>query len=831
MKLPFPFFRVLLLVLSAVLCLWTVRSTSAADDGLPDNLSRGLHPLVLAHTGPAAGTRSLRSMSQPERRAAVAATLGRNRRRIQTDPDSRVIVRVRLDGTVPAETVEASLAALGASVTAGHAARRPDGRDGTLTVHVPIDQAAAAARMPGVFSVLTAHRPRPRVGKVTSQGAAALHTDAVNTLGYTGKGITVGVLSDSYDVATARSAGGTISTFAADDVASGDLPGKGNPDGDTTPVIVLADGSTNPSAENTDEGRAMLQIIHDLAPGATLVFQTAGDTTDEFAANIRALRTNGNAHCDVIVDDIGYDDEPFFSDGVASEAVDEVVTSISLAGRPVAYYSAAGNDGDLSYTASFTGISDAAGRASGIGNLRLSSVPDELTAGGFHNFKAADTGSGTKIVQKVTVSEADAYINFQWDDPFLPRGQTSGYCLLVFDADGNYLPGDSGIDNTFNTGEALQTAYLPLNGDGSDTKYQLVISRRAGGTGAATHLRYIVEDSGVVIGKYLRTGQPTLYGHSGAANADGVAAYDVHDTTVPESYESFGPVTLYFDAAGNRYPTPVTRQQPTVAAVDGVDTTFFEPGDLSDTDSDGDGFPNFYGTSAAAPHAAAVAALLLEAGGGKGSLSAAQIRSLLEATAADHDLDPAHSAVTLTSPDGAYQATVSADGDASNNSAFDQKFFTVSYTGPAGSSVVKTALDISPVGEVFDLTTDNGFPFTIGAVGGGLTKTDVTETVGAGSAGIDGSKLTLSFAPGAFVSNGSISFGVDRDNASLNPPSGGNSADLLAGGKVKIKILEADGTKLKLNGVLSNVTGHGYSPDVGYGLINAQAALQKLLGK
>ena len=127
------------------------------------------------------------------------------------------------------------------------------------------------------------------------------------------------------------------------------------------------------------------------------------------------------------------------------------------------------------------------------------------------------------------------------------------------------------------------------------------------------------------------------------------------------------------------------------------------------------------------------------------------------------------------------------------------------------------------------MTADNGFPFTIGAVGGGLTKADVTESVDLGSTGTGGGNLGLVFTPGTFVSGGSMSFGLDRDNAISGM--GGNSADLLAGSKVKVKILAADGTKFKLTGVLSNVTGHGYSPDVGYGLINAQAAIQKLLGK
>ena len=476
--------------------------------------------------------------------------------------------------------------------------------------------------------------------------------------------------------------------------------------------------------------------------------------------------------------------------------------------------------------------------------MQLDRVPASLTGGGFHNFKAADTGNGEKIVQKITVSQSDAFINFQWDDPFLSKGVTTSYCLLVFDAGGNFISdGDNdigGIDNNFSTGEPLQTVYLPLNSDGSDTQYQLVISRRSGGTGQAVHLKYIVEDATVVIGKYLHTGKPTLYGHSGAANADGVAAYDVHNPTgLPESYESYGPVTIYFDDEGNRLASPVVRQQPTIATVDGVDTTFFEPGDLSDTDSDGDGYPNFYGTSAAAPHAAGVAALLLQAAGGKGALSSVQMRSLLESTAGTHDLDPAYSVASFSSPDGQIKGTVAAAGDDSNNSAFDQKFFTVTFTGPAGVSLRKVAVDISTAGEVFDETAATGYPFTIGEAVG-VTKDDVTASLsnGADPSVGGGGKITLLMTPGTFLSGGTLAFGLDRDDAlqaddrdesPLN--AGGNSADLLSGATVLTRFILADGSRLKLTGTFTNQIGQGYSADVGYGLINAEAALKKLLGQ
>src|SRR6185369_4038435 len=86
-------------------------------------------------------------------------------------------------------------------------------------------------------------------GSVISQGDRAMRADVARAaLGLTGAGVTVGVLSDSFNCR-----GG-----AAADVATGDL----------SPVTVLQDEPG--CGSGTEEGRAMLQIVHDVAPGAGL---------------------------------------------------------------------------------------------------------------------------------------------------------------------------------------------------------------------------------------------------------------------------------------------------------------------------------------------------------------------------------------------------------------------------------------------------------------------------------------------------------------------------------------------------------------------------------
>ena len=103
-------------------------------------------------------------------------------------------------------------------------------------------------------------------GSVDSQGDAAMRADDARALfGVDGTGITVGTLSDSFD----RFFG------AAGDVASDDLPAA---------IVVLDD-----SVAGTDEGRAMMQIIHDVAPGTGQAFHTAFGGQADFALGIQEL--------------------------------------------------------------------------------------------------------------------------------------------------------------------------------------------------------------------------------------------------------------------------------------------------------------------------------------------------------------------------------------------------------------------------------------------------------------------------------------------------------------------------------------------------------------
>ena len=215
----------------------------------------------------------------------------------------------------------------------GLVVKATDSTYGTLEGFVSVKAIGKLAGMSGTGTIAQALRPHTDTGAAVSQGVAFQRVDQVQARGVDGRGITIGALSDSYDTATTDVFGNPLAIHAANDVASGDLPGLGNPQ-NSQPVVVVQDGS------GFDEGRGMLQIAHDVAPASKLCFATADGGQLNFANNIRRLADKaGPCRANVEVDDITYPDEPMFSDSAISDAIDDVTA------QGVHYFTSAGNAG------------------------------------------------------------------------------------------------------------------------------------------------------------------------------------------------------------------------------------------------------------------------------------------------------------------------------------------------------------------------------------------------------------------------------------------------------------------------------------------------------
>ncbi|HSH38746.1 MAG TPA: hypothetical protein VK993_08165, partial [Chthoniobacterales bacterium] len=350
---------------------------------------------------------------------------------------------------------------------------------GALEAYVPAEQVFTLARLPGVSAVHLVVAPVFDVGATTTAGVVQHRVDkianqAVSPItGITGRGITVGVMSDSFDT-SARTADGTPPlTRAAEDVATGDLPGPGNPN-QSEPVRVLEDLD---AGEGTDEGRAMCQIIHDMAPRARIAYATAFGGEVSFANNIRRLAapvTNNTATtgagAQVIVDDVINLSEGMFQDTIVSRAVDQV------AAQGVAYFSSAGNRpttqgyfSDFRPVANGTGARADTNTALANTNINLTGVRPELYAGGFHNFNPA---TGQQDVAQTILIGTSAIFDFQWDDPYdvspievgAVIASTRGTVALD-PTDGN---GTTTVNYTF-TGIANQRVRIFADSDGTPT--------------------------------------------------------------------------------------------------------------------------------------------------------------------------------------------------------------------------------------------------------------------------------------------------------------------------------------------------------------------------
>jgi hypothetical protein len=432
------------------------------------------------------------------------------------------------------------------------------------------------------------------IGSVTSQGDQAMQSNvARTTYAMNGSGITVGALSDSFNCL-----GG-----AAADIASGDL----------SPVSVIQEHSSCDGA--TDEGRALLQIVHDVAPGASLTFASAFNGLASFATNIQSLASSG---AKVIVDDVLYFAEPMFQDGIVAQAVNNIVTA------GVAYFSSAGNQARQSYESAF--------RAGGVfAQDAIPSAPGTppFFGGTAHDF---DPGGSTDVFQRITLPAGAGFImSFQWDSPAFSvsgaPGSPNDLDVYVLNADASQVVAGANRDNLGN--DPIEV-FSFTNTTSATADFNIMIVNFAGPNPGL--IKYVLFNSGGTIQEFA-TNSGTLYGHANGTGAEAVGAAAYFSTPafgvsppVLNPFSSSGTTPILFDQAGNRLTTPELRAKPEIVAPDGGDTTFFG------SDTDGNGFPNFFGTSASAPHAAAVAALILQA---RPTLTPARIYASLENTAID----------------------------------------------------------------------------------------------------------------------------------------------------------------------------------------------------
>lgn len=568
---------------------------SAANGDDPAGLSTYLSELA---------TRDLRSASPAEQAEALglpksgSGSLLRDGGSLVVDLVVETPVREKLDG----------IEAAGGQVTAVSAS------DGMVEVSVPEGALRAVAAAPGVLTtneVLTpmvgavgeadpfAGAVNPCAPGIISEGDAQLRAAlARSQFDVDGAGVKVGVLSDSYDT---RPSG----LNASDDVASGDLPGPGNPCGRSTPVQVLDDSAPQVPNTTKDEGRAMIQIVHDVAPGADLAFATAFTGDVSFATNIRALAAAG---ADVIVDDVIYTAEPYYQDSVIANAIRDVTN------QGVTYFSMAFNNNRV---APVGGADINSWEATSYRTMACpaavggtSCMDFDPGAGSDNTFGYTTTGAGTP-----------AFL-LQWAEAQL--GVVNDFSIYIVDGAGTVVA--SSVTNDLTSQVPFEGVTAPNSTTCSGALGCSVVIRRATGTGTP-RIKWIQSDNGAGLISALEYSSangdiigPTIFGHNGTATAQTVGAVPFNNSATMEAFSSRGPVVHLFapvngSTAAAALATPEVLNKPDISATDGGRNTFF-----------GSGCPTcrFSGTSAAAPHAAAVAALQLSA---KPTATLAQIKA------------------------------------------------------------------------------------------------------------------------------------------------------------------------------------------------------------
>ena len=490
-------------------------------------------------------------------------------------------VQVWVDATDGPEKAAKDLVGLGAYV------QRIDDASGIVQALVPVSGLPAAAALSSAVDVRLPQYGYAQKGSVTSEGDGILGSHSLRSaVTATGRGVRVGVISDGVE--------GLASSQASQDLGPVDT---------TTCNVALQSAGSPPSPPPSPtapgagaEGTAMLEIVHDIAPDAQLIFGyfglAVGGTALDFNAAVNCLA----AHTDVVVDDISwfnagpYDGTSFIS-GNTSAALTNPANPIR------GYYTSAGNQAQNHYHATFADSGFHVGNVLGDWwELDRFQGGSGTTDGGFGLICSATVRCGDTIAVSAGRSFA---VYLEWNDAF--GSSTNDYDLLVQDNTAGTIspmnPQRQGAGFPFPV-----ESFAMANTHGSTTTYSILIGRYKNLGSARTFDMYI-SCSGCL---GFSTGLPApddLAQHNyntlaGSVPAQGDAGGGV--VSVGAIASTDGPAYDTIQYFSSRGPTADARTKPDVVAIDCVAVT-----------ASGGFFNPFCGTSASAPHAAGIAALLL----------------------------------------------------------------------------------------------------------------------------------------------------------------------------------------------------------------------------
>ena len=408
--------------------------------------------------------------------------------------------------------------------------------DGVDFVHGRVRGRIDDARLDQVAAFSWVHAVRPidravvRVGSATTEGAAAGRADLLRAQGLDGSGVVVGVISDGIDHVADAQRSGDLSNVTVP--SNGCRPGRG------------------------DEGTALLEIVHDVAPGAQQLFAGPSDSFEM----IQAVQCLSAAGANVIVDDLGFFAEPYFQDGPVAAAVREAVQA------GVSYHSSAGNEARQHLEQDFVAT----------------------PASTLHDF-AGGAGDNTNSV--VVPPGGTLTCVLQWNDPF--GASANDYDLFLLDANLRVVA----VSDDPQTGAQDPIEAVSVVNVGTNNAVANVLIDRFGQSAPRRLELFCLGASA----REHMTPAGSIIGHPALSEVVSVAAIDVADAGLDqvESFSSRGPARIDFPARADR-------AKPDLAAFDGVSI------------SNAGGFPAcppscaFFGTSAASPHTAGVAALLLQ---------------------------------------------------------------------------------------------------------------------------------------------------------------------------------------------------------------------------